>query len=518
MEENTLIIYFNQNRVMEIPALYGSIGLGTAPDNDIKLVGQDIRPHHLVIRRRGRRWFAISRGNGKLVADNGKPARQLQLTPHGRIFFGRYSLEISHSTGDEKTSTQSVTSHIPASAASSEIHLAVTGQGAGRPRDHTCSGKRVTVGRDASNTVVIHDMYCSSFHAEIEKNRGGWFIMDLGSKNGLTVDGRKVTGCRLRHGSLVGIGKTSILCELPEASQNFDFLETSGIKHLLRKAGLYAGSDFPVLITGESGTGKELFAEHLHRAGSRCKRAYIPLNCGAIPETLADSLIFGHRKGAFTGALENHDGFLGAAGGGTLLLDEIGELPLTVQAKLLRMLDRGTYTQVGDTTIRQADVRILSSTNRDLVRMVKNGQFREDLYHRLAVLHLQLPPLRERNGDIEPLVMWMMSRNGKCEGISRRALRKLKSYPWPGNVRELRNVMSKASIDAAGGIILPHHIEFAAARPIRENDVFNDPAELAALLEACEWKIAAAARKACIPRTTLRYRMRKLGITKKNSG
>ena len=515
MEQNTLIIYFNQNKVMEIPALYGSIGLGTAPDNDIKLVGQDIRPYHLVIRRRGRRWFAISRGNGKLIADNGKPARQLQLTPRGRIFFGRYSLEISQAAGDEKTTTQSVTSHLPVSAASSEIHMAVTGPGAGGSSDHVFSGKRVSIGRDGANHIVIHDDYCSSFHAVIEKKRGGWFIMDMGSKNGLAVDGRNVTGCRLRHGSQIGMGKTSILCEFSGVAKDTDFLETPGIRRVLRKATLYARSDFPVLITGESGTGKELIAEHLHSGSSRFKQAFIPLNCGAIPETLADSLIFGHRKGAFTGALENHDGFLGAADGGTLLLDEVGELPLTVQAKLLRMLDKGTYTQVGDTAIKQADVRIISSTNRDLLRMVKDGQFREDLYHRLAVLTLQLPPLRERNGDIEPLAAWMAGKYGNCEGISKRALRKLKTYSWPGNIRELRNVMCKASMNTAGGIILPAHIEIGAAHYARRDDSFDDPGELAALLESCEWKIATAARKACIPRTTLRYRMRKHGIMKK---
>ncbi|MFH1436163.1 MAG: sigma 54-interacting transcriptional regulator [Pseudomonadota bacterium] len=512
MEENTLIIYFNQNKVMEIPAPYGSIGLGAAPDNDIKLIGQDIRPYHLVIRRRGRRWFAISRGNGKLFADNGKPARQLQLTPRGRVFFGSYSLEISRADGDEKTSTQSVTSHLPAASASSEIHLSVAGPDARSAADHAFSGNRVSIGRDGSNHVVLHDSYCSSFHAVIEKNRGGWFIMDMGSKNGLAVDGRKVTGCRLHHGSQIAIGRTSILCELPGIAGDADFLETPGIKRLLRKAGLYARSDFPVLITGESGTGKELIAEHLHRGSSRSRQAYIPLNCGAIPETLADSLIFGHRKGAFTGAMENHDGFLGAADGGTLLLDEVGELPLTLQAKLLRMLDRGTYTQVGDTVIRKADVRVISSTNRDLLRMVKDGTFREDLYHRLAVLNLGLPPLREREEDIVPLATWMAGRYDNCEGISKRALRKLKSYSWPGNVRELRNVMCKAFMNAAGGVILCEHVEFGPDHYARRNDRFDDPAELAALLESCEWKIASAARKACIPRTTLRYRMRKHGI------
>lgn len=202
------------------------------------------------------------------------------------------------------------------------------------------------------------------------------------------------------------------------------------------------------------------------------------------------------------------------------MLDEIGELPLTVQAKLLRLLDCGSYSPVGDTELRRGDARIVSATNRDLLVMVRQGSFRQDLFHRLAVLTLHVPPLRARPEDIEPLslrILETMDRSGghaAPRGLGQAALDKLRSYWWPGNVRELRNILLRAALFACGECIGPEHIEFLPGYRQRDPAVLESRSGLEALMESEGWKVAAAARKAGVPRTTLRYRLRKLGILK----
>jgi transcriptional regulator with AAA-type ATPase domain len=515
----TLIIFHGSSRIMEIPATYGSLGLGTAAENDIRLVGEDVRPYHLVIRRRGRQWYAISRGEGTIRTAGGLEARQLRLGRDEKIVFGRYSLELTDGTGSDGTSTAISTACVPAGGPAHRIRLTVTGPGRARERHEPLTG-RMTIGRDSSNTIVLTDGFCSGHHAVIEWRRDGWTISDLGSKNGISVDGRRVESCRLEDGSSIVIGKTSLLCEFPGSRAEADFLETPGIADVVRQARSYARADFPVLVTGESGSGKEVIAQLLHRCGPRSSRPCLPVNCGAIPETLAESLLFGHTRGAFTGASESVPGFVGASDGGTLVLDEVGELPFPVQAKLLRLLDRGVYMQVGNALPKMADVRVVSCTNRNLLARVRQGLFREDLYHRLAVLSLEVPPLRDRPGDIEPLSLWIlrgMRRAGGWnppEGIDRQAVEKLRSHRWPGNVRELRNVLARAAANAGGRLILPEHVDFRVVVRPGEDLSRSGVEELRALMESTGWTIAAAARRAGIPRTTLRHRLRKSGLAR----
>jgi hypothetical protein len=514
---NALIIYHGSSRIMEIPATCGSLGLGTAAGNEIRLVGEDVRPYHLVIRRRGRQWYAISRGEGTIRTAEGREARQLRLGHDEKIVFGRYSLELTDGTGSDGTSTEISTACVPAGDPASRIRLTVMGPGRARERHEPLAG-RMTIGRDSSNSIVLTDGFCSGHHAVIELSRDGWTISDLGSKNGIIVDGRRVESCRLEEGSSIVIGKTTLHCELRGSRAEADFLETPGIADVVRQARSYARASFPVLVTGESGSGKEVIAQLLHRCGPRSGRPCLPVNCGAIPEPLAESLLFGHTRGAFTGASECVEGFVGAADGGTLILDEVGELPLSVQAKLLRLLDRGVYTQVGEARPKRADVRVVSCTNRNLLARVRMGAFREDLYHRLAVLSLEVPPLRDRPGDIEPLSMWILRDMRRPdgwnppEGIDRQAVEKLRSHRWPGNVRELRNVLAKAAINAGGRFILPEHIDVRLAVLPRDDQVRDGVENLRALMEETGWTIAAAARRVGIPRTTLRHRLRKSGL------
>jgi DNA-binding NtrC family response regulator len=220
-----------------------------------------------------------------------------------------------------------------------------------------------------------------------------------------------------------------------------------------------AHTDCTVLILGESGTGKELVARALHEASPRVKKAFVPVNCGAIPETLIESELFGHAKGAFSGASSARDGRFAVADGGTLFLDEIGEMSLAVQVKFLRVLQEQEYVPVGETRPRKCDVRIVAATNKNLEQMAEAGTFREDLFYRLNLIPLHLPPLRERRGDIPALLRHFLDvqskrRGSKVGGISDDALDVLSRYQWPGNVRELENVVERMTLLHSGSGVL----------------------------------------------------------------
>jgi transcriptional regulator with PAS, ATPase and Fis domain len=214
-----------------------------------------------------------------------------------------------------------------------------------------------------------------------------------------------------------------------------------------------AQHDIPVLIYGESGTGKELFARAIHDASSRADKPYIPVNCGAITESLIESELFGHKKGSFTGAHKDHIGKFMAANGGTLFLDEIGDLPLQAQVKLLRVIDTQKITMVGDTEEKPITVRIIAATHRNLQTDVMEGRFRLDLFYRLAVGFVEIPPLRDRQGDVELLVNEFVKQSNQKLNVSIKAMKELRSHSWPGNVRELKNTISRCCYKSNGNII-----------------------------------------------------------------
>ncbi len=224
-----------------------------------------------------------------------------------------------------------------------------------------------------------------------------------------------------------------------------------------------AQSDFSVIITGESGTGKELVAAAIHDESSRRDKQFVPINCGALPEGTLESELFGHVKGAFTGAIRDKKGRFELANGGTLFLDEVAELSLPMQVKLLRVLQEGTYEPVGSEVSRKADVRIISATNKDLKEMVAQGKFREDLYYRLAVVPIEVPPLRERKNDIVLLANHFLAEFGHRLGrkgirLSDEALSALMSCSWPGNIRQLQNALQFSLIKCRGDMIRPEHL------------------------------------------------------------
>jgi DNA-binding NtrC family response regulator len=269
------------------------------------------------------------------------------------------------------------------------------------------------------------------------------------------------------------------------------------------------------LVTGETGTGKELVARALHQASARAGERFVPVNCAAIPEGLVETELFGHRKGAFTGASSDKEGVFEAAHRGTLFLDEIGDLPLSMQGRLLRCLENGEIRRVGDTGVRRVDARIIAATNRSLRQEVNKGGFREDLYHRLAVARQNIPPLRERLEDLEALVQhWLpeISRqwNRNVVGVTLGALTLLRAHSWPGNARELRNVLEQSVCGASSDLLNEREIGEALfdsddSGPIASSDLSlsDDARRVLSALDAHHWNRTKTARALGVNRTTL---------------
>lgn len=300
---------------------------------------------------------------------------------------------------------------------------------------------------------------------------------------------------------------------------------------LIRSAKIAAATDVTILIKGETGTGKEVLASAIQKASPRAGNRFITLNCAALPEGLIESELFGHKKGSFTGASNNSQGLFKAADGGTLFLDEINSLPLSIQGKLLRFLDSGECLPVGETSTYKADVRIIAATNTDLNKQITAGEFRSDLYYRLNVVPLELPPLNERSEDIEHLIKHFLRLFAETHGIeapqfSKPAVKLLKTYPWPGNVRELRNLCERLSILLSGKVIGPENLprEFHGYEPAARSNGFTLP-ETGLQLDKLEADLiyqalnrtrgnrSKSAKLLGLTRDTLLYRMQKYGLS-----
>ncbi len=294
--------------------------------------------------------------------------------------------------------------------------------------------------------------------------------------------------------------------------------ESRGLRRCLERLERLAPSDLPVLIQGETGTGKELAARRLHRKSPRRGRPMAPVNCAALAPGLLVSELFGHLRGAFTGADRDRAGIFEAAEGGTVLLDEIGDLPLDAQGKLLRLLQEGEVRRIGESLPRRIDVRVVAATHRDLGRMVEEGSFRRDLYYRLRVGRVKLPPLRDRGGDVLLLTKAFLAELGQPPPrLTANARRRLLDYQWPGNVRELKNVLEVAAALSDNGIIETDLLDLPEAnRPVRHG--YHERLRqlrysmVAEALDATDGNRAAAARRLGLSRQALSYLVRRLEI------
>ena len=300
---------------------------------------------------------------------------------------------------------------------------------------------------------------------------------------------------------------------------------------VIRAARIVAMTDVTVLILGESGTGKELLAQALHHQSSRASGPFIAINCAALPESLAESELFGHRKGAFTGAIADQKGRIQTAQGGTLFLDEVGELPLSIQAKLLRFLETGECQVVGQTEVDKVDTRIIAATHRNLQKQTQQNQFRQDLYYRLNIVPLELPPLRKRLDDLEKLLFTFTQQLAEHHQLSaphytKATLKQLRRYQWPGNIRELHNFGERMLILLSGKTIEPTHLPLEFQAKLNRNSSTNEfrlpdtginmaHLEIQMIRQALQKTYgnrSQAARLLGLTRDTLLYRIKKYAI------
>ncbi|MCS6798197.1 MAG: sigma 54-interacting transcriptional regulator [Myxococcota bacterium] len=340
--------------------------------------------------------------------------------------------------------------------------------GPDRGRELVVERERVTVGRSVICDLVLSDRAVSGTHLEVVATEQGSLLRDLGSTNGTFIGDLRVREVWLRPGVVIRVGQTELRFEPVEGAVEIELSREEAFHDLVGRSvrmreifavlERVAPTDLTVLVRGETGTGKELVARAIHRASRRARGPLVVQDCGAIPKDLVESTLFGHERGAFTGATERHRGSFEQADGGTIFLDEIGELDVALQPKLLRVLENREIRRVGGEKSIPVDVRVVAATNRDLRQMVNQGTFREDLYFRLSVVQIELPPLRERPEDIPLLVTAFLdafaARRWPGEGrkltVTPEAMARLMSHGWPGNVRELKNTLERAASLADG--------------------------------------------------------------------
>ncbi len=399
----------------------------------------------------------------------------------------------------------------------------------------------VRVGTDPELDLVLTDPTVSRHHCELSIRRHGIRIRESGSSNGTWLDATRIYEVEVPSGTLVRVGQTTLrvttaedTVQIPLSGHNrFGALlgRSAKMREVFAILERVGPTDVTVLLEGESGTGKELAAEGVHAVSPRADGPFVVFDCGAVPRDLVESALFGHVRGAFTGAVADRAGVFEEADGGTLFLDEIGELPLDLQPKLLRALEKREIVRVGENERRTVDVRIVAATNRSLDAEVNAGRFREDLFYRIAVVKVTLPPLRSRSQDIPMLVEHFLKRlappAGPAPTLPAEVLEGLSGRPWRGNVRELKNVVERAvALAGSGG-----EVEAVDARASSPGDV--DTTSLAQLpyhearerllvsfersyfraaLEAAGGNVSAAARTTGVSRTLLHRLMKRHGL------
>jgi transcriptional regulator with GAF, ATPase, and Fis domain len=420
-------------------------------------------------------------------------------------------------------------------------------------RSYVHDGEICRIGSAASNDLVLDDPTISRFHCRIQREAGAWRVVDTGSTNGTRVNGVKVLSAELEEHAVLAIGDSLIRIRadrgesatLPVVRSFGSILGASAaMQRLFATLERVAAADIDVLIHGESGTGKELVATEIVQRSARSQGPLVVVDCGSISPTLVESELFGHVRGAFTGADRDREGAFEAADGGTVFLDEIGELPLELQPKLLRALEQREVRRVGTSRAKRVDVRVVAATHRELEREVNRGRFRDDLFYRLAKVSVRVPPLRDRLEDLDVLVESFLVAFGRSDGgrlFSPAVLNQMRQHDWPGNVRELRNYVERSIVldDAPPPSLLrtmgsgTHPVsripdaDLAAPPPTPTSEIDRslpfrlakeraiekfERAYIRPLLEECEGNMSKAARTAKMDRMYLHQLAQKYGF------
>ena len=416
-------------------------------------------------------------------------------------------------------------------------------QGPGAGAAFAMQQSLATVGRHETNDLVLADPSVSGVHLELGRDGERVRVRDAGSTNGTWLGGHRIVEAVLAPGAELVVGGTTLRFDVDDGatpvtvSDRTSFGELVGVSVAMRE--LFATLErvapkmLSVLVQGETGTGKEEVARAIHAASPRAQQPFVVIDATSLPETLAEALLFGYEKGAFTGATERRAGFFEAASGGTVFIDEIGELPMALQSKFLRVLERHEVVRVGHHAAVKVDVRVIAATHRDLRHEIDAGHFREDLFFRLGQIRLRIPPLRDRPEDIESLCKKLLESilPGRPLGLEAAALEHLRAQPWPGNARELRNVLARAAALAEGDVIRRADVagEGDGFRGTREERAALDlsgkfaeakgralerfeSAYLAALMKRCGGNLSRAAREADVARHHLRDLLKKRGL------
>lgn len=511
-----------------------STKIGRAPQCDVVLSEPEISREHAALYKIDKQFHLKKLGQATLSV-NGKEVDSITLKDGDRIVLGPWTatldakegapIEVEETVGFDGpalSSTHAVAKG-PRGFLVKELKLQIEEPGKS-PRSLRLMSDTLTIGAGEKNDIVIPDPYLSTRHAKLAIRDGRLWVYDLGSTNGTFVEGVKVREAELEEGQTLKVGA----CELKLSSE--ERVEKAEKKNIDRFCGMVGGSvemrelysllekvaptEASVLILGESGTGKELVARAVHALSPRHRGPLVAINCGAISAELIESELFGHEKGAFTGALRQHDGAFGQARGGTLFLDEVGELPLALQPKLLRVLENRSYRRVGGSEELSSDVRIVAATHQDLAKAVQEKRFREDLFFRLFVMPVSLPPLRARKEDVALLCESFLKEfasSGGAKELSPPALARLREHAFPGNIRELRNLLLRALILASGPKIEPKDLIFpqetatvasSSGVPLESLEEMEKRLVLKALA-ASAWNKAKAAETLGVAKSTL---------------
>jgi DNA-binding NtrC family response regulator len=541
-----LVFYRRGEEVLRFNLGHERVVLGRGERSDVVIPDPEVSRQQVALVFDGGR-YAVEDLSGKGTQVAGRPVEREALADGADITLGQWRAifrerasqagDVATQVGGTRTEHQS---RAPEPVRTQALQVRVR-QGY-KETVHRLGGEVFSVGKEPGNDLVLEDRFISSRHLRVSRRESGLHLMDPGSTNGTWLGSARLFDAEVPLHTTVRIGETELTFEplSPQGRKEVVFHGIIGrepaVRHLTEMIQRVAPSSAAVTVLGESGTGKELVARALHAASARADRAFIPVNCAAISKELIESELFGHEKGSFTGAMATRKGAFEEADGGTLFLDEIGELPLELQAKLLRALESGEIKRVGAARPLTVDARVVCATNRDLMAQVREGKFREDLYYRLCVIPLHLPPLRSRKGDIASLAehfLSMFSPRGQSVRFTPAAVERLQGHAWPGNIRELRNVVHRGLLLRKGAMIDAGDITFDSEVNAETGVAVPELApgmSLEQMLERLERQIVETAlrrfnnnrervaRELGVARSTLFKKLKDWGLTRQEEG
>jgi DNA-binding NtrC family response regulator len=459
------LAFFRHGEELLRVALGDRTTIGRSADCDVSLPDPSLSRVQASVEHRPEGWVLVDHsGRGTRVA--GADVHEAPLADGTDLSFGtwRALFREARAGASDSTAAGGLTG-VRAVEVPGPAPLRLRLRERGRERHVALPEGGLSVGSVPGNDLVLDDAFVSARHLRLERHGGKVLVVDAGSTNGTFLGGVRTWRSELPPGLPLQLGDSELVLEtgapregrLPGNYEEMFSLDPS-MRQVFDLIDRIAATSYPVTVLGETGTGKELVARAVHARSPRRDAPFIPVNCAAIPESLMESELFGHEKGAFSGADRQRKGAFEEADGGTLFLDEIGEMPADLQAKLLRALENGEVRRVGSSRPIQVSVRVVCATHRDLPAQVRAGTFREDLYYRLYVAPVVIPPLRQRQGDVRALAQRFLDAAAP-QGLSLRwseeALQKLEGHDWPGNVRQLRNVVLRALLFRGEGLVLP---------------------------------------------------------------